>query len=636
MKNLIEYEEEIKSWPREAIEQELKSPTGAAPSFLLFSEMQRRDRDRARFNGISNEPSQRSMLQEALESSAPGLKGNPQAGIGMQQLPPQQHQGLPQKPYMGFEFGGEVSSMPDYRDINGRKLTREEIIAAGLDPGPMPRSYGSVDSKNWTPNAPIEMPNDPPQKEGFFGRMGNLLTGYAPGFWEHQLREIPKQTDTPISVSPESETSLPLPALDYSRKNFGQPALDYRVQHRAEPPQQDKIGGIGSGATWVDDALQFQSDPTMDRIQALIDAQTKDKRNVVGEMLLRAGATIAGSNRPFGAAVGDAMGAATDQMAQARDFNAASLQSALRGQVGLGELAGRKQEAQMDLQSRRELYAMQRDVANQESQTSMAVASSKAAMEVAKLAQQKQLSEANADISMREKAYKIAYDSMGGKDAFTEDNEQQQLQLRARATQKYNEIRSMYDEIMQSGGAVRPNPKGQVQDRGSLVSFGQNRKKPSNIPWDFVQEGYSQEELNDIDEYIDSVAYQYDVDPNMIRAIIQTESSGNPNAMNPGKNRLSSGQQEGAWGLAQFTQAAMDEYGVNNPFDPYESVHGIARILEDAKKHGAELDEMPLFYHAGQGDFRKMKKGKREKSPADVFHQNSVLSNYRRLSRDKE
>ncbi|MGH9430289.1 MAG: lytic transglycosylase domain-containing protein [Terriglobia bacterium] len=55
-----------------------------------------------------------------------------------------------------------------------------------------------------------------------------------------------------------------------------------------------------------------------------------------------------------------------------------------------------------------------------------------------------------------------------------------------------------------------------------------------------------------------------DVDPELVRAIIKVESGGNPEAISP----------KGAQGLMQLIPATARRFGVDNPFDPSQNIHG--------------------------------------------------------------
>jgi hypothetical protein len=73
----------------------------------------------------------------------------------------------------------------------------------------------------------------------------------------------------------------------------------------------------------------------------------------------------------------------------------------------------------------------------------------------------------------------------------------------------------------------------------------------------------------DFEQIIESAANKYGVDADLIRAVIQTESGGNPRAVS----------KAGAQGLMQLMPETAAELGVKNPFDPTENINGGTQYL---------------------------------------------------------
>lgn len=85
-------------------------------------------------------------------------------------------------------------------------------------------------------------------------------------------------------------------------------------------------------------------------------------------------------------------------------------------------------------------------------------------------------------------------------------------------------------------------------------------------------------------------AQQNAIDPRLLKAVIQTESSGNPNAYNTSS---------GAAGLGQLIPSTATSLGVTNPYDPMQAIPASARLLaEDMHRYGTP-DQAVAAYHGG-------------------------------------
>lgn len=86
---------------------------------------------------------------------------------------------------------------------------------------------------------------------------------------------------------------------------------------------------------------------------------------------------------------------------------------------------------------------------------------------------------------------------------------------------------------------------------------------------------------------------QYGLPAGMLGKIMQIESHGNPNAINP---------DSGAMGAFQFKSSTARQYGVANPFDMNESATGAAKFLHDLSLHyNGDVDKMLAGYNWGMG-----------------------------------
>ena len=89
---------------------------------------------------------------------------------------------------------------------------------------------------------------------------------------------------------------------------------------------------------------------------------------------------------------------------------------------------------------------------------------------------------------------------------------------------------------------------------------------------------------------ITEAADLYQIDPNLIRAIIRAESAFNPFAVS----------RVGAQGLMQLMPEVAEELNVLDPFDPRQNIFGGARYLRSLlDRHDGNLDLAVASYNAG-------------------------------------
>lgn len=81
----------------------------------------------------------------------------------------------------------------------------------------------------------------------------------------------------------------------------------------------------------------------------------------------------------------------------------------------------------------------------------------------------------------------------------------------------------------------------------------------------------------------------HNVDPQLLRAIVQVESGGNPNAVS----------EVGAQGAAQLMPATAKALGVKNAFDPRENIFGAAKLLDENLTRYGNANDAILAYHGG-------------------------------------
>ena len=93
-------------------------------------------------------------------------------------------------------------------------------------------------------------------------------------------------------------------------------------------------------------------------------------------------------------------------------------------------------------------------------------------------------------------------------------------------------------------------------------------------------------------DLIARAAIRYDLDPALIRSVMQTESAFNPIAVSSA----------GAMGLMQLMPELAEEFGVTDPFDPEQNIMAGARYLRQLlRMHDGNVRLAVASYNAGPG-----------------------------------
>jgi soluble lytic murein transglycosylase-like protein len=95
-----------------------------------------------------------------------------------------------------------------------------------------------------------------------------------------------------------------------------------------------------------------------------------------------------------------------------------------------------------------------------------------------------------------------------------------------------------------------------------------------------------------IEVMLREVSARYNVDPALIRAVIETESNWNSSAIS----------RKGALGLMQLVPGTARQLGVNNAFDPRQNLDGGVHYLQMLlQRYTGDLDRALAAYNAGPG-----------------------------------
>lgn len=142
-------------------------------------------------------------------------------------------------------------------------------------------------------------------------------------------------------------------------------------------------------------------------------------------------------------------------------------------------------------------------------------------------------------------------------------------------------------ENMRSGTRTRSRSEAGLQELSRQIT---SNPSASSAGISSVSAGISAS--SSFDQLIEQASQRYNVDSSLIRAVIKTESNGNPNAVS----------HAGAQGLMQLMPATARGLGVTDSFDPAQNIDGGVRLLRQLLNRYDENVSLALAaYNAGPG-----------------------------------
>jgi soluble lytic murein transglycosylase-like protein len=98
-----------------------------------------------------------------------------------------------------------------------------------------------------------------------------------------------------------------------------------------------------------------------------------------------------------------------------------------------------------------------------------------------------------------------------------------------------------------------------------------------------------------LDEIVSEIADKFNIDANLVKAIIVAESNSNPNAVS----------KKGAQGLMQLMPSTARDMKVSSPFDPRENIIGGVKYIKGLLASYGDLRLALAAYNAGPGNVQK-------------------------------
>lgn len=114
---------------------------------------------------------------------------------------------------------------------------------------------------------------------------------------------------------------------------------------------------------------------------------------------------------------------------------------------------------------------------------------------------------------------------------------------------------------------------------------------------------------------VNKYSEEFDVDPNLVLAVIKAESNFNPNAVSSA----------GAMGLMQLMLVNCEEDGVSDPFNVEDNIRGgVKQLRGHIDRYYGDIEMALMAYNAGQGTVKR----RGVTSPDDLYKMPKETQNY--------
>lgn len=153
---------------------------------------------------------------------------------------------------------------------------------------------------------------------------------------------------------------------------------------------------------------------------------------------------------------------------------------------------------------------------------------------------------------------------------------------------------------------------------------------PENVNWAQAEVIREADDNPIIDKAINDYSLFYDIDPDLIRAVIRHESEGNTKAFHVNRNGTKD------YGLMQINSCnhvwLEEEIGITDWYDPVQNIHAGTYILHELSQKYADYHQILMAYNMGPD---RMKKLWRERIRSSEYSR-SVMRIYNKLKEGRK